>query len=153
MPRASRARVIARSTEEVWGLVTDPYHLPRWWPKAERVENVHPEAWTLVYLTAKGKPVRADYRLAEASGVEDAPARRYAFDQDVEGTPFAGILRSARTEIRVEPVEEGCRVTIETAQRLRGLSRFGAPLVRRATGTQLEAALDGLEAALGAARR
>lgn len=139
---------------EVWAVAADPYHLPRWWPKAERVENVHgpeggrPEAWTLVYVTSKGKPVRADYRLLEASEGE-----RYAFAQEVEGTPFAGILKTARTEIRFEPAAEGTRVRIDTEQKLRGLSRFGAPLVKRATGTQLQAALEGLEGAFGGKKR
>jgi uncharacterized protein YndB with AHSA1/START domain len=147
MPRVSRSRTIPRPPDEVRDLVSDPYHLPRWWPKAERVENVRGSApvdsWTLVYLTQKGKPVRADYRRVDSDG------QRFAFEQDVEGTPFAGILRNARTQISVEPADGGSRVRIELDQTLRGLSRFGGPMVRRATGRQLDAALDGLESALG----
>jgi uncharacterized protein YndB with AHSA1/START domain len=149
MPRVSRSRTLARPPDEVWELVSDPYHLPRWWPKAERVENVKgsdpADAWTLVYLTQKGKPVRADYRHVASEG------QRFAFEQEVEGTPFAGILKTARTQISVEPADGGSRVKIEVDQKLRGLSRFGGPMVRRATGRQMEAALDGLESALGVA--
>jgi uncharacterized protein YndB with AHSA1/START domain len=26
--------------DEVWNLISDPYNLPRWWPRTSRVESV-----------------------------------------------------------------------------------------------------------------
>ena len=42
----------------------------------------------------------------------------------------------------------GTEVTVEARRRLRGLSRLGAPMMRRATGRTLSDALDGIEEAL-----
>ncbi len=47
-------------------VVTDPYHLPRWWPNTQRVENVSEgdpadRSWTQVLVTRDGRGVRADY--------------------------------------------------------------------------------------------
>jgi len=38
--RVTRKRTIAAPVAEVWRLVSDPYNLPRWWPRVGRVENV-----------------------------------------------------------------------------------------------------------------
>ena len=51
-------------------------------------------------------------------------------------------------EIHLEPEPPGTEVTLTSRQSLRGLSRLGSPMMRRATGRTLNAALDGLEAAL-----
>ena len=40
MPRVTRKRRLAAPAHEVWRIVSDPYHLPRWWPRTQRVENV-----------------------------------------------------------------------------------------------------------------
>jgi len=40
MPRVSRTRVIQAPRADVWNVVCDPHHLPRWWPRALRVEDV-----------------------------------------------------------------------------------------------------------------
>jgi uncharacterized protein YndB with AHSA1/START domain len=128
-------------------VVSDPYHLPRWWPNTSRVENVTTGAtkgqkWTQVLETRDGRGIRADYRCISA-----ATGERYVFEQLLEGTPFAGILRSARTEIRLKPKDSDTEVTLASEQRLRGLSRFGSPMMRRATGRTLAEALAGLERA------
>ena len=47
----------------LWELVSDPAHLPRWWPNVTRVEDVQAGAWTTVMATGSGRPVRADYTL------------------------------------------------------------------------------------------
>jgi hypothetical protein len=39
-------------------------------------------------------------------------------------------------------------VTIEGRRKLRGFSRFGSPMMRRATGQTLRSALEGIEQAL-----
>jgi uncharacterized protein YndB with AHSA1/START domain len=131
-------------------VISDPYHLPRWWPRTRRVENVtgggepRGRKWTQVLETRDGRGIRADYRCVSAARNE-----RYVFEQLLEGTPFAGILKSARMEIRLAPENSGTRVTVASEQRLRGLSRLGSPMMRRATGRTLAEALRGLERAIG----
>ena len=149
MPRVSRKRRLDATPGTIWSVVSDPYHLPRWWPRTQRVENVTSGApkgrkWTQVLETRDGRGVRADYRCVSA-----ADAERYVYEQLLEGTPFAGILRSARTEIRMRPRNGGTEVTLTSEQRLKGLSRFGGFMMRRATGRTLAEALKGLEQATG----
>lgn len=149
MPRVVRRRRIAAPAGALWSVISDPYHLPRWWPRTTRVENVtgsEPEGrrWTQVLETRDGRGIRADYRCTNA-----ARERRYAFEQLLDGTPFEGILRSARTEIRLEPAAAETEVTVVSDQRLRGLSRLGSPMMRRAVGRTLSEALSGLERVAG----
>lgn len=140
--------MIDAPTEAVWSIVSDPYHLPRWWPRVTRVENVQAPSsgrarWTAVLGTEAGRGVRADYRCVSA-----AEKQRYLWEQEVEDTPFERILRAAQTEVRMRSADGGTEVTVEIQQSLRGLSRLGSSLMRRATGKTLNEALDGLEQAL-----
>jgi uncharacterized protein YndB with AHSA1/START domain len=141
--------MIEAPVEAVWSLVSDPYHLPRWWPRVTRVENVQGGSgekrarWTAVLGTEGGRRVRADYRCVSAAENE-----RYLWEQEVEDTPFERILSGARTEVRMRAAGGGTEVTLETRQSLRGLSRLGSPMMRRATRRNLAEALDGLEQAL-----
>src|SRR5438874_9517096 len=145
MPRVSRKRVIAAPRERVWDLVSDPHHLPRWWPRTVRVEDVRQvqggrrSRWTTVLGTQRGRGVRADYRCTGATTGE-----RYEWEQDVEGTPFEKILRAASLEILLEGREGETTVTLGSRERLRGLSRLGSPMMRRATRRRLDDALDGI---------
>lgn len=149
MARVTRSRTIPASVPEVWRLVSDPYNLPRWWPRTSRVENVEGKAggrraqWTKVLETAEGRGVRADYRCLSAAENE-----RYVWEQRLEDTPFARHLRASRIEIGLRPDGEGTRVRLSSAQSLKGMSRLGSPLMRRGQGAVLEEALDGLERAL-----
>ena len=149
MARVTRRRTFAASAADVWELVSDPYSLPRWWPRTARVENVDPGEdgggeWTQVLETAGGKGIRADFRcLAREEG------RRYAWEQQLAGTPFERHLRRSGVEIELRPDGEGTAVALASRQSLRGLSRLGSPLMRRGQGTILEEALDGIERALG----
>jgi uncharacterized protein YndB with AHSA1/START domain len=161
--------LIAASAEELWAVIHDPHHLPRWWPRVARVEDVEGDAFTEVMKTAKGKTVRADFTLVEV----DERARSLTWAQRVEGTPFARVLKSAETEVRLAPAGEGpsssprpdsgsaaaegrapaarevsaaTEVTIELRQTLNGfLARIGSYLVRRAAASTIDEALDGLE--------
>ena len=63
VPTARRSRTIAAPVEELWEVIGDPHHLPRWWPRVNRVEDVEGDAFTEVMTTAKGKVVRADFKL------------------------------------------------------------------------------------------
>ena len=153
MPTARRSRMISASVEELWELISDPHHLPRWWPRVARVEDVEGDAFTEVMKTARGKVVRADFKLVEADDEE----RALRWRQQVDGTPFARLLRSAETEVRLAAVAEeeafapaparaATEVAIELRQSLNGiLPRLGGALVRRAAASTIEQALDGLE--------
>ncbi len=130
---------------DVWSVVSDPHHLPRWWPRTVRVENVKGEAkrgaaWTQVLETRDGRSIRADYRCLAATANE-----RLLFEQQLEGTPFDRILRGSSLEIQLAPEGDGTEVTLTREQKLRGLSRFGAPMMGRANKKMIDEALDGLE--------
>jgi uncharacterized protein YndB with AHSA1/START domain len=161
VPTARRSRSIAAPAQELWELLLDPHHLPRWWPRVTRVEDVEEDAFTEVMRTRKGKLVRADFDVRR-----DEAQRTITWIQRIDGTPFASVLRSAETELRLTPTSTGgTEVTIELRQQMAGGSdrrgpgrslavlgvapRFGAPLVRRAAGATLEEALDGLERVSG----
>jgi uncharacterized protein YndB with AHSA1/START domain len=149
MARVTRRRTIAAPVGEVWSLVSDPYSLPRWWPRTTRVENVERKSsgrrsqWTKVLETSEGRGVRADFRC-----LSSAENERYVWEQQLEGTPFARHLRSSRIEVALRPDREGTRVDLSSAQSLKGLSRLGSPMMRRGQGAILDEALDGIERAL-----
>ncbi|MGO9322107.1 MAG: SRPBCC family protein [Solirubrobacteraceae bacterium] len=173
MPTARRSRTIAAPAQELWDLLRDPHHLPRWWPRVTRVEDVEEDAFTEVMRTRKGKLVRADFSVRC-----DEAGRTLTWVQRIEGTPFASVLKSAETELQLRPVAAAAaqafaehdgplasapaptgsetEVTIELRQEMATGSaryswimavapRFGGPLVRRAAAATLEQALDGLE--------
>jgi uncharacterized protein YndB with AHSA1/START domain len=142
VPTARRSRIIAAQAQELWEVIADPHHLPRWWPRVARVEDVEGNAFTEVMKTAKGKTVRADFELVDA----DEGSGTLRWEQRLAGTPFGRLLSSAATMVSLEPAPEGTRVTIELRQTLTGfLPRFGSYMVRRAAVATIEEALDGLE--------
>ena len=148
MPRISRARSIPAPQDEVWEVVRDPYHLPRWWPRVERVEEVTGAAWTKVMMSSRGRAVRSDFTRVET----DAP-RRMLWRQEVDESPFEGLLSESTIEIELEPDpkrgEEATRVRLTADQSLRGKTRFGGMMFRRATRRNLDEALNGLKRAFG----
>jgi len=131
----------------VFELVVDPYNLPRWWPKVQRVEGVEGEGvgmlWTSVLGTAEGRGVRADFRCSRLVAGE-----RMAWEQLLEGSPFERHLRRYELAVELRDVGEGTEVVLSAAQTLRGLSRLGSPMMRGAQGKLLDEALDGIERAL-----
>jgi hypothetical protein len=97
-----------------------------------------------VLETNSGRSVRADYKCLYSK-----EPSAYGWEQELEGSPFAKVLRSSETRIELDDANGGTRVRLEAQQRLRGLSRFGGGfMLKRATGAQLDEALDGLEHAL-----
>jgi uncharacterized protein YndB with AHSA1/START domain len=145
----NRRRTISAPVPEVWSLVSDPYSLPRWWPRTSRVENVTQKSggrrsqWTKVLETAEGRGVRADYRC-----LSSAENERYVWEQELAGTPFARHLRSSRIEIALRADGGGTRVDLSSVQSLKGMSRLGSPMMGRGQGAILDEALDGIERAL-----
>lgn len=140
MPTVTRARTIRASSHAVWEVIAYPAEMPRWWPDVVRVEDATPLAWTNVLSTPKGATVRADFtRLAAEE------PRRIRWQQEIEESPFERILSENVTEVKLEPdAEDSTRVELRSIQRLRGYSRFGGFLFRRATRRKLDAALEGL---------
>ena len=134
-----RTRTLPASPEQLWELIADPHHMPRWWPGVERMEGVEPDRFTQVFKTKRGRPVRADFRV-----VTSEPPTTRAWEQEVEGTPFERVLSASVIEVRLDPVAAGTEVTISQRQKLRGYSRTGGFLLRRATASRLDEALDGL---------
>lgn len=148
MPTARRTRTIAAPVGELWETIRDPHHLPRWWPRVSRVEDVSGLEFTEVLITGAGKYVRADFTLA----VCDERELRLCWEQRLEGSPFARLLRAAETEVRLKDLADepgaaaGTEVTIELRQSLNGFfARFGAHMVRRAARKTIDEALEGLE--------
>ena len=137
MPVARRSRVVDAPPEAVWRIVGDPSHLPRWWPKVERVEAVRGANFTEVMRTKKGRPVRADFRT-----VENVRGKLHRWAQDLEGTPFDRFLALNETAVELVPSGAGTEVRLSTRQKLRGLSRVGGGvMLRHATKQQLDEAL------------
>jgi uncharacterized protein YndB with AHSA1/START domain len=131
---------VAAAPATIWQTVADPHQLPRWWPRVERVEGVDGRGFTEVLRSDKGAIVRADFRI----GKRHKPTV-IAWSQDLDGTPFAKLLRSSDTRITLRPAGEGATdVELRLDQKLQGVSRLGGFLVKRAARKQLDGALAAL---------
>jgi Polyketide cyclase / dehydrase and lipid transport len=150
MATSRRTRKVSASPEEVWELVADPHHMPRWWPGVKRMEDVSDDHWTQVFTTKKGRPVRVDYHLLQSDppGPQGDPPGIRSWEQEIEGTPFERVLTESVTELLIESGDGGAVVTLCQRQKLRGYSRTGGFLLRRATKDRLDEALDGLAGVL-----
>jgi uncharacterized protein YndB with AHSA1/START domain len=139
--------VVAAAPAEVWELVSDPYSLPRWWPRTQRVEGVEGAGagaeWTQVLGTTEGRGVRADFRCTEA-----AEGERIAWEQQIPDTPFERHLKRYAVAVALAAEGEGTAVSLTVEQKLRGLSRLGGPMMSRGQAGVLDEALEGLERAL-----
>jgi uncharacterized protein YndB with AHSA1/START domain len=134
-----RSRTVGAPVDDVWRIVRDPYHLPRWWPRTQRVEGVSSGGWTSVLVTDKGRSVRADYRVQASR-----PGERRRWSQEVEGTPFEKLFSEVVYEVALAPAEAGTAVGLEMQQKPRGWARFGGLMLRRAGRRQLDDALKAL---------
>jgi uncharacterized protein YndB with AHSA1/START domain len=139
MAAARRSRTIRAPLQTIWEVLEDPHHMPRWWPGVRRMEGVEDDRFTQVFQTKKGRSVRLDFHVLES----EAPRRR-VWEQELIGSPLERVLAESITEIELEPAQDGTRVTIEQRQKLRGYSRTGGFMWRRATASRLDEALDSL---------
>jgi uncharacterized protein YndB with AHSA1/START domain len=145
LPRVRRELTVSAPPDDVWGLISDPEALPRWWPQVVRVEDVTGEAWTNVLSTPRCRTVRADFT---RTAIE--PPRRVVWRQELVESPFERIFASAETEIALDDGDDGgTRVSITADERLRGRFRLGGFMVRRAARRRLDDALAGLARATG----
>jgi uncharacterized protein YndB with AHSA1/START domain len=138
--RVRRSRTVGAPPDAVWAVVGDPHHLPRWWPRVERVESVGEDAWTCVMRTDRGNVVRADYRL-----VASQEGRRREWAQQLVGSPFERLLREHRTAVSVAAADGGSDVELTVVSKSRGTARLGAFMMRRAQARQLDDALEALD--------
>ncbi len=147
MPQITRRRRVEAPTDAVWELVADPHTLPRWWPRAQRVEGVEGQGegaeWTLVLGTAEGRGVRADFRCTAA-----VAGARFAWEQRIAGTPFERHLRRYAVEVSLEEADGATALALSVEQSLRGLSRLGSPMMRRGQAAVLDEALEAIERVL-----
>jgi uncharacterized protein YndB with AHSA1/START domain len=141
VPTVVRSRTIAAPQQRVWELVSDPYHLPRWWPTVQRVEDVSDGAWTTVATSSRGRAVRFDW-----SRVSVEPPERIVWRQELAETPFERFLRESVTGVLLERAGDGTKVELRIVRKLRGLARFGVIQMRLAARKELDGALDELEA-------
>jgi uncharacterized protein YndB with AHSA1/START domain len=142
-----RSRTVGSPPEAVWAVVSDPHHLPRWWPRVERVESVDADAWTCVMRTDRGSVVRADYKLLDDEG------HRREWAQQLAGSPFERLLREHRTAVEVTAADGGTEVELTVVSKGRGTARLGGFMMRRAQRRQLDEALEALDGIVPAAAR
>src|SRR5437588_11783192 len=102
MPVAQSSRTLPADQQELWDIISDPHHMPRWWPGVDRMEGVEGDHFTQVLKTKRGRPVRADFHVLRS----DPPWTR-SWEQEVAGTPFERVLDAAVIEVRLEPAPEG----------------------------------------------
>jgi uncharacterized protein YndB with AHSA1/START domain len=144
VPATRRSRVVPAARDDVWRTVGDPRHLPRWWPRVERVEGVHGDGFTELLRSDKGATVRADFTVLLRRAPEQMRWR-----QEIEGTPFERLLAASETTVSLSDAEGGTKVELRLDQQLRGVARLGGFMVRRAARRQLDDALRGLDALHG----
>jgi uncharacterized protein YndB with AHSA1/START domain len=139
MPTVTRSRTFAVAQAELWELISDPHHQPRWWPSVERMEAVTGDGFTQVLKTRRGKAIRADFAVAALE-----PPWMTVWEQRLPGTPFARVLSESVIQVNLETAGEETTVTITHRLKPRGYSRTGGFLIGRDTSKQLDRLLDGI---------
>lgn len=137
--RVRRTRELAAPRDRVWEIVSDPWQLPRWWPRTTRVEGVTEDAWSTVLASPRGRAVRADWHVDL-----NEPSQRRRWVQDLAGTAFERLFDHHHVQVSLEDRGERTAVTLEIEQGTRGWARLAPFLVKRAAREQAEEALDGL---------
>ena len=132
--------MLAAPQAQVWRQVSDPFELANWWPRVVRVETHAKDSFTEILTTDKGRDVRADFRV-----VDSRPPHHWSFVQELDDTPFEAVLRSARTTISLEAEgDQSTSLSITVERKLRGLGRFGGPMMACASKKQLAHAMERL---------
>jgi uncharacterized protein YndB with AHSA1/START domain len=140
VPSVTRSGVVPVPPEAIWGVISDAYSLPRWWPAVTRVEGISEIGFTEVLYSRRGRPIRLDLLYTEVE--EDA---RLAWRLDIPGGQFERLLSEWSTRFTLVPEAPGTRVTIEERQTFRGVSfKTGGFIQRRAARKRIDGALAGL---------
>lgn len=140
MATTVRSATVGAPPHEIWELVADPDHLPRWFPGVVRVENVRPEGFTEIMLSKRGKPMRLDMLITKSSAPD-----LHGWTQELQGTPFERLLNAWSTTVSIERAADGaCVVTITEEQQLKGTFRLGRLLQCRPARRRLDTALEQL---------
>ena len=139
MPTVTCSRTIPVPQPELWELLSDPHHQPRWWPNVERMEAVGEDGFTQVLKTRRGKPIRADFAIVACH-----PRSMVVWEQQLPGTPFARVLSESVIQVDLGPAPGATVVTLSHRLKPRGYSRTGGFLIGRDTTKQLERLLDGI---------
>ena len=139
MPTVTRSRTIAAPQPELWELLSDPHHQPRWWPNVERMEAVGEDGFTQVLKTRRGKPIRADFAI-----IARHPPSMVVWEQQLPGTPFARVLSESVMQVDLQPAADATVVTLSHRLKARGYSRTGGFLIGRDAAKQLDRLLDGI---------
>ena len=146
MPRTLEHKQLSAPAREVWVMVSDPYRMPEWWPRVERVEGVSDGQFTQIMRSKSGRIVRGDFRIL----ISDASAMTLEIEQLIEGTPFASVLSRSTARVAIEGDHERCEVAVELDQEpASGLARIGSLFISRAARSTAREALDSLERAVG----
>ncbi len=115
MPTTRASRTIAAPVQELWELMLDPHHLPRWWPRVTRVEDV---ARRCVHRGDEDQEGQ-DSCVLTSTCRATRPPHSLTWVQRIEGTPFASVLTSAETELRLTSAGDAAtEVTIELRQQM-----------------------------------
>jgi carbon monoxide dehydrogenase subunit G len=144
MPTVRRSKVVDAAPDRVWELLADPHHMTRWWPGVTRMEGVEEDRFTQVHMTKKGRGVRVDFHVLGSEPPDGSEPGRRSWSQEVIGTPFERVLNEAITEVEITPAQGGTKVQIAQIQKLRGYSHFGGFMLRRATTSRIDEALENL---------
>jgi hypothetical protein len=125
--------------------VADPHHMPRWWPFVKRMEDVTPDGFTQLLGSSKGRLYRADYQILISEPPEgERGTGRCLWALELEGSPWERTFKERRTEVVLEPDNEGTRVTISLIQQPRGYAHTGGFMLRRTARRMIDEALDQL---------
>lgn len=145
MPSVSRKQVLPVDPDAVYDVVSDPRRLREWWPRVTRVEDVDGKPgtartrWTNVLLADSGRKLRMDYCCIGATR-----PRRYVWEHELAGTPFAEHMLEQTTEVLLEPGKGGTAVTLTANHTLRGSARIAGFMMKKTQKQMLDGALAGL---------
>ena len=132
-PHAAAARSPRRPSAS-GTIVADPHHLPRWWPRVERVEGVDRRA---LHRGARAPSAGARCAPTSASSTRERRERR-ALGAGARGDAVrARASRAASTEVELRARgRRHARDARRCASSCAARARFGGFMVRRATGAR-----------------
>ncbi|MGB0119518.1 MAG: SRPBCC family protein [Solirubrobacterales bacterium] len=146
MPKVTRKKLLPAEPDHVYDVISDPRRLKDWWPRVSRVEDVEGKAgaartrWTNVMAADSGRKLRMDYASTAATRPE-----RYAWEHELEGTPFEKHMSSQTTEVRLKPSAEGTLIELTASHTLRGSARIAGFMMKKTQRQMLDQALVSLE--------